>query len=244
MTAKLKDRVAAIKWYHTIDFGNGVVSQGMDNTPDKLRRLHLPASLAGKTVLDIGAWDGFFSLEAERRGASRVLAVDSFVWDGGSPGSCKDGFNLAREHFKSRIEDKHLDVLDLSAEKVGTWDVVFCLGVLYHMRHPLLALERVAEVTKGMLILETLVDMLNVNRPAVAFYPGDELSRDATNWFGPNPAAVVGMLQAVGFKRVEIVTPPRPYPIRVLSALQLKARRGFDFFPQLRTDRVVVHAWK
>jgi tRNA (mo5U34)-methyltransferase len=240
----LRARVDAIKWYHTIDFGNGVVSRGMDNSPDKLLRLKLPASFAGKAVLDIGAWDGFFSFEAERRGASRVLAADSFAWTGGVDGVSKAGFELAHAHFGSRVESRTLDVLDLAPDKVGTFDVVFFLGVLYHMRHPLLALERVASVAKELLVLETLVDMLNVSRPAMAFYPGAELSRDPTNWIGPNPAAVEGMLRTVGFTRFEYAMRPRSFPRRLVNAAQLKLRRGFDFLPQLRTDRIVIHAWK
>lgn len=240
----LQRQVDAIKWYHTIDFGNGVVSRGLDNTPDKLRRLRLPESFAGKTVLDIGAWDGFFSFEAERRGATRVLATDSFIWNGLNPWHGKNGFELARGHFKSRVEDRHVDILDLDSGKVGTWDIVFFLGVLYHMKHPLLALEHAADVTRELLVVETVVDMLNVSRPAIAFYPGGELSQDPSNWCGPNPAALVGMLRTVGFKRIEVVMPPRPFPMRLVNALQLKVRRNFPFLTQLRTDRMIVHAWK
>jgi tRNA (mo5U34)-methyltransferase len=110
----------------------------------------MPADLSGKAVLDIGAWDGFFSFEAERRGASRVLATDSFCWDGGGWGS-KAGFELARHALKSHVEDKWIVVEDLSPETVGVFDVVFFLDVLYHMRHTLLVLERVASVTSGLL---------------------------------------------------------------------------------------------
>ena len=68
--------------------------------------------------------------------------------------------------------------------------MVFFLGVLYHLPNPLLALERVAEVTSDLLILETVVDMVGVGRPAAAFYPDRELNDDPTNWWGPNHEAV------------------------------------------------------
>ncbi|MDQ3676028.1 MAG: DUF1698 domain-containing protein [Actinomycetota bacterium] len=181
------------------------MTPGIDSG-DRLDLLKLPTDLRGKTVLDIGAWDGFFSFEAERRGAERVVAVDSFAWDG-SVGTAKAGFELARQALGSRVEDVEVDVLDLDAEQLGRFDVVLCLGVLYHMRHPLLALEKVASVTSGMLILETEVDMTWTRRPAAAFYPGHELHLDPTNWWGPNPEAVIGMLRAVGLERVEVVTP-------------------------------------
>ncbi len=86
VSSDLQPRVAALRWYHTIDLGNGIVTRGVDDTPLRLARLELPASFAGQTVLDIGAWDGFFSFEAERRGASRVVAADYYSWHGGGWG--------------------------------------------------------------------------------------------------------------------------------------------------------------
>ncbi len=176
-------RVNVLRWYHTIDLGGGVVTNGVDNSPERLARLHLPDSLSGKSVLDIGAWDGFFSFEAERRGASRVVASDYYAWHGlgWGTGQGKTAFELARTVLGSRVEDIDIDVLDLAPERVGTFDVVLFLGVLYHLPNPLLALERVASVTNGMLILETVVDMVGIDRPAAAFYPDRELNGDPTN---------------------------------------------------------------
>jgi SAM-dependent methyltransferase len=153
----LRQHVEKIRWYHSIDLGDGIVTPGVDPSPQKLRRLHLPEDLSGKTVLDVGAWDGFFSFEAERRGAERVLATDSYAWSGVDWGS-KRGFELARTRLGSTVEDMDVDVLDLSPQGVGVFDVTLFLGVLYHLRHPMLALEKVAAVTRELLILETAVD--------------------------------------------------------------------------------------
>jgi tRNA (mo5U34)-methyltransferase len=150
---ELKSQVAKIKWHHSIDLGQGVVTPGQDNSAKKLARLQFPDSFAGKSVLDIGAWDGFFSFEAERRGAKRVLATDSFVWRGGCDWADKSGFDLSKRVLGSKVEEKEIDVLELSPENVGTFDVVFFLGVLYHMKHPLLELERVASVARDFLVL-------------------------------------------------------------------------------------------
>src|SRR5207247_1922810 len=95
-----------------------------------------------------------------------------------------------------------IDVLDLSPEGPGVFDVVFFLGVLYHMKHPLLALERVFSVTGKQLILETHIERVGGKRPAMVFYSNIELNRDSTNWWGPNPAAIEAMLKTVGFSRV------------------------------------------
>lgn len=236
---ELLEEVAAIRWFHRIDLGQGVVTPGIDDTPAKLRRLKLPASFAGKSVLDIGAWDGFFSFEAERRGAGRVVAVDSYCWSGDGWGS-KRGFELARRALGSKVEDRELEVLDLAPENVGTFDVVFFCGVLYHLRHPLLALEKVAAVTKGLLVLETKVDLLAWRTPAMAFYVGKELNNDPTNWWAPNLAGLRDMLRAVGFNHVQVVSPPRGGLDRALRLL----KRGKFSWREFQRGRVAVHAWK
>ncbi len=239
----LKSRAAAIRWYHTIDLGDGVITQGIDDTPERLARVQLPASLERLTVLDIGAWDGFFSFECERRGAARVVAADYFSWHGGGWGT-KAGFNLAREALGSRVEDIDIDVMDLSPERVGTFDVVLFLGVLYHLRHPFLALERIAPLVRQRLVVETVVDMVGFSRPVMAFYPSRELNNDPTNWWGPNIPAVRGMLGSLGFERVESVT-GTPGPIyRAARAAYHQLRGKNAFRPAFRQDRAVLHAYK
>ena len=244
MTASdLRERVAAHRWYHTIDLGNGIVTRGIDDTPLRLARLQLPGSLSGRTVLDIGAWDGFFSFECERRGAARVVAADYYSWHGTGWGA-KAGFQLAREALGSRVADVDIDVMELAPERVGTFDVVLFLGVLYHLRHPLLALEKIAAVTRDLLILETVVDLVGLGRPAVAFYPGRELNADPTNWWGPNHAAVVGMLQTVGFDDVRVVTPSPGAAYRGARAVWHRLKGRNQLAADFRQDRDVFHARK
>ena len=161
---EIRTRVGQLRWHHSIELGSGILTPGQDNSARKLARLRLPSSLAGQSVLDVGAWDGFFSFEAERRDAQRVLATDSYVWNGSHDWASKQGFDLAKAALGSKVEELEIDVLELAPEKIGTFDMVLLLGVLYHMKHPLLALERVASVTGKMLILETVVDMLGTNR--------------------------------------------------------------------------------
>jgi tRNA (mo5U34)-methyltransferase len=239
----LQARVDAIRWYHTIDLGNGVTTRGVDDSPQRLARVQLPASLAGLSVLDIGAWDGFFSFECERRGAARVVAADFYSWHGTGWGT-KAGFTLAREVLGSRVEDVDIDVMDLTPERIGTFDVVLFLGVLYHLRHPFLALERVASVTRGRLILETVVDMVGFERAAMAFYPGRELNNDPTNWWGPNIAAVRGMLESLGFEQVATVTQMPNATYRAARAAYHRLRGKNTFQLAFRQDRAVFHALK
>lgn len=244
-----------INWWHQIALPDGSVTPGPDRSGEKLEWLHLP-DLTGKTVLDVGAYDGYFSFAAERLGASRVLAVDTHVWR--RPGG-KDGFEYARKALGSSVEDIELEVLDVSPETVGKFDVVLFLGVLYHMRHPFLALEKMASVTNELLVIETLVDMTFLRSPAAAFYPW-KTSQEDTKWWGPNRAAVLGMLDSVGFARVV------PYPVKRVTAGRLrglpvrakinadimataarKSRRRLvrDFAKSVVTqNRLVAHGWR
>lgn len=239
-TVELKREVEAIRWFHRIDLGQGIVTPGIDDTQAKLARVKLPESLAGQSVLDIGAWDGFFSLEAERRGASRVVAMDSYCWSGKCWGT-KRGFELARRVLNSTVEDRELEVLDLSPETAGgTFDVVLFFGVLYHMRHPLLALEKVSSVTKSHLILETRVDLVSWNTPAMAFYVDDDLNGDPTNWWAPNVAGLRDMLRAVGFKKFLVTSRPPAWPVRLAKAL----RGGTFSWKEFQRGRIAMHAWK
>lgn len=223
---ELKKEVAKINWFHKIDLGDGIVTPGLDDSKKKLKLIKLDEDLSGKTVLDIGAWNGFFSFEAEKRRASRVLAIDSFMWGGQGWGS-KDGFNLARDALNSKVEDKEIDVLGISPETVGVFDLVFFIGVLYHMRHPLLALEKIASVTKEKLILETEVEMMDNKRPVTVFYPSSELDGDGSNWWVPNPAAVEAMLKTAGFQKIQRIS--------------TWAERKTD---GIKRARMVFHAWK
>jgi len=217
---KVRAEIAKVNWYHQIDLGDGIITPGGADTPSRMAPLELPSDLSGKSVLDIGAWDGVFSFEAERRGASRVLATDSYCWSGEGWGT-KEGFLTASRVLGSRVDDLEIDVMDLSPDRVGTFDLVLFVGVLYHLRHPLLALERVASVTGDQLIFDSHTAMIEEPDPVMLFYPGTELNNDPTNWWGANPPAVEAMLRDVGFRRIE-----RKHP------------------ELIQEGRLIIHAWK
>jgi tRNA (mo5U34)-methyltransferase len=203
---RLRAEVATRTWFHTIDLGSGVVTPGQKDTATELVHMRLP-DLTGRSVLDIGTYDGFYAFEAERRGAARVLATDSWTWNW--PGSdARRNFDLAHEVLGSRVVSQVIAVEDLSPEAVGgPFDVVLFLGVLYHAPDPLGYLRRLRSVTGGTAVIETVVDLLDVDVPAVAYYPGASLNGDASNHFGPNPAAVEGLLTDAGFARVDAFRP-------------------------------------
>ncbi len=238
----LAAEVAQLRWFHTMDLGHGVVTPGVtDPARNVLPVIGLPPRLDGLSVLDIGAWDGFYSFEAERRGAARVLATDSYSWVGDGWGT-KQGFELARRSLGSRVEDAEIDVMELSPERVGTFDLVLFLGVLYHLRNPLDAIERVASVTAGRLILETELALDWIPRPAAMVFPGEELNADPTNWFSFNTKALIGLLRANGFTSVGVHS--RSSQLRRIPRKLRKLARGLGWSASATSRRVVIHASK
>jgi tRNA (mo5U34)-methyltransferase len=188
--SELGERAAKViqdnpEWYHSIELAPGVVTPGrapIEHWNEELRKLQLP-DLRGKSVLDIGAYDGFFSFAAERLGASRVVALDDFVWyadmvaaaaewrNARTTGATlpplhesvhwrphelpgKRPFDAVHQLFNSHVEAVVGNFLTLDPSEVGQFDVVLFLGVLYHMEDPLEATRRAsAFVAPGGLII-------------------------------------------------------------------------------------------
>jgi tRNA (mo5U34)-methyltransferase len=210
VNADLSSRVAALPWHHSIDLGGGVVTAGnksLLNCTDEANLIFDRVNLSTRTVLDIGAWNGFFSFEAKRRGAGRVLATDSYCWSHPQIRG-RETFDIARSALGTDVDAREIDVSDLSAETVGEFDVVLYLGVFYHRYDAIEALARVARLAVHVLIVETHLDLRHLDIPAMAFYPGRELANDPTNWWGPNEHCVKELLLGHGFKDIEMTAHP------------------------------------
>ena len=249
--SRIRAEIAERTWFHTIDLGNGICTPGQKDTPAEVVQMRLP-DLTGRTVLDIGAYDGFYSFEAERRGAKDVLATDSWTWNW--PGcDARRNFDLAHELLGSAVRVQDVAVEELAPKVVGgKFDVVLFLGVLYHAPDPLGYLKRVRSVTGEMAIIETVVDLLDVRVPAVAYYPGASLNNDGSNYFGPNPMAVEGLPADAGFGQVVAFEPwgtipwyavlpaAEVNPTTVVAKLRYKLRQRFG---SPRSGRMVFHAY-
>ena len=235
------DRISRINWFHRIDFGKGLISPGVDDSPRKLKQLRFPDDLSGKSFLDIGAWDGYFSFEAEKRGAAHVLATDSFIWDGKYPVYSKAGFETARELLNSKVEDLRIDPFDVSPETVGVFDVVLLSGVIYHVKNPWLLLERAANVTRELLIIETVTDLNWMRRPGIAIFARGKLVGDPTNWCAPNIEALRVMLQDVGFSQTDVVW-KRGMTFNIASAARRFVKHHTSPFKSIQQGRCAMHA--
>ena len=197
---KLANQVQARFRYHSIDLPDGSVLPGLQSVEHLRWRLGLfglPADLRGKRVLDIGAWDGWFSFECERRGA-QVVAVDCVALD---------TFLEARRLIGSEVEYLTLDVNELSARRLGRFDIVLFFGVLYHLRHPLLGLEKAVELSKDLALIESFVIAPEHRQhPAVMeYYERAELGGQIDNWCGPSPECLLSFCRSAGFAQVEML---------------------------------------
>lgn len=235
--AELEQRVRGINWCHPIDLGGGLVTRPTWHVRQRFARrlkfLSLPDDLTGKSVLDIGAWDGFFSFECERRGAARVLAIDTYAWDVYG----KDGFLLAHSVLKSKVESMRLAAEDLDSRAIGQFDLVLFCGVFYHLRSPIAVLDRLRTVTRGTLVCEThaLVPALHGRYPLISFFPGDGHEEGSRYEFTAIPTieCLRQMLVAAGFSQIDVRRRPSLPALKKLKALVTNR-------PQ--SGRLVVHA--
>jgi len=186
-------------WYHRVEVAPGVVTPGVNDSEKVLSLLKLPESLAGKRVLDIGTRDGFFAFECERRNAN-VVAVDYLPAE-------TTGFSVAAGLLGSRVRYVQENVYRLDPEKLGEFDLVLMLGLLYHLRDPLGALDVVRNLCSGQLILEShvcdeelddLSPELN-SHPLMQFCPGESLNADPTNYWAPNTRCLEAMMLEASF---------------------------------------------
>ena len=214
--AKLEAQIRALgPWFHNmrLDGVETAPEHFLGNYPEvKYARFRdaLPADLTGWSVLDIGCNGGFYSLEMKRRGAARVLGIDT------------DERYLRQARLAAEVTE-----LDVRFERMPVWDVgalgerfdlVIFMGVLYHLRHPLLALDLIHEhVAKNLLLFQSMQrgsrkiavveEDYDINGPAPfdeAGYPKMHFierrySHDETNWWVPNRACTEAMLRSSGF---------------------------------------------
>jgi tRNA (mo5U34)-methyltransferase len=190
-------------WWHSFELPDGGTIEGvspLQSLKDRIAQFPLAADLRGKRVLDIGTWDGWFAFEMERRGAE-VVAIDN--WD-------NPRFHEIHAIYKSRVDYRIIDIYDLTPERVGRFDIVLFMGVLYHLKHPLLALERVCALTRGIACVDSFVLREEMRpgcdierRPVMEFYETDEMGGQEDNWCGPSLSCLVAMCRTAGFARAE-----------------------------------------
>jgi len=234
VAAEIWERVSRLGWYHTIDLGHGVATPGfIDNRPT-VHRFGIPDDLTGMRCLDIGTYDGFWSFEFERRGASEVVGIDvDSPIEHDLPRLVKrqlieqaaredlhasynrrlsqvgmqiqgDGWRLAAEILGSKARRESLDVYDLSPERLGMFDVVFISQLLLRLRDPQTIIENMFSVCRGIAIIGEPYD------PDLEAFPRAASAfygtdDDAGVWWCHSIKSMRKMMKVAGFDPVEEV---------------------------------------
>ena len=215
MSSALLDRARAQSWYHTLELP-GHTTTGVFDLRPYVHHYRLPERLDGKRALEVGTWDGFWAFELERRGAE-VVALDldderDLDWPPRRrPANPSDavrgaGFELARELLDSRVERVVRSIYDATPDELGTFDLVFCGSVLIHLRDQLLALERIASLTKpgGTFVCAEAYDRASDLIPfPVARYHADR--QQSVVFWTPSRRTWRRLLWTAGFNEVDQV---------------------------------------
>lgn len=154
---ELVNKLGAYEWYHSIKVAEGLYTPGVDRYQGmwqfNLRAMN-EIDFKDRKVLDVGCRDGLFSFEAERRGAQEVVGIDNDL----SPGAVE----LLIPHFKSKVKMYEMNLLEMTPEKFGSFDIILFFGVLYHLRYPVWSLRKLVDCLSdgGTLVIESgmLVD--------------------------------------------------------------------------------------
>jgi tRNA (mo5U34)-methyltransferase len=209
--ASLREQVAALSWYHVLELGDGIVTDGWFDMRPYVGEYGLPERMDGMRALEVGTWDGFWAFEMERRGAE-VVALDlddeaDLDWPPRRrPQQLSDkprgeGFQLAHRALDSTVERVVRSVYHATPEELGTFDLVFCGTVLIHLRDQLLALERIANLCSGTFISAEEYDRVTSLLPfPVSRFRADRDS-DVVFW-QPSARTWKRMLWTAGFDRV------------------------------------------
>ncbi len=213
----LVPRIDSIEWYHTIEIADGLVTQGTFDLRPYLPLYKLPESLAGKRVLDIASFDGFWAFEFERRGAGEVVAMDiesfadvdfpppvreKMTRDQLEGRKTKEGFSLVHSVKQSKVKLEYCNVYDLAPQRMGKFDMVFSSDLLLHLRDPAKAIQNMRNVTapNG---CAYIADCFHPGLPGnTVCYEG---GRRHSTWWIFGLRAFEQMIWDAGFSKVELV---------------------------------------
>jgi tRNA (mo5U34)-methyltransferase len=219
-------------WFHRIDLGNGiftktesVMGEPVDHPRESWEGIRqcLPEDLSDKSVLDVGCNGGFYCVEAKRRGARRVMGVDA------QRHHVRQAL-FVRKVLGLDLEFRRFSVYDLSPETVGRFDITLALGLVYHLKHLVFALERLYDVTNKLLIVETAIippertpesfvqplgEIRQTLHPIFYAQNPPESKEQVFNWFLPSPTALQALLQNTGFEEVKIFSVVRDRAVLV-----------------------------
>lgn len=191
-------------WHHDFDIIPGVRTHGTYDPVGLWNELQLPPDMSGLTLADVGASNGYYSFEARKRGA-KVVAFDFRHKD-------NSGFGLAQYiNGMSDIEYHNVNVLNMTPDKYGQFDVVLALGLFYHVSDPYMALANCASLSRNRLLIESYcidqqLPKKIAHEPIMRFLPDPERfpmqgqpNADRSNFWGFSSTCLQRMVEDIGF---------------------------------------------
>jgi len=187
---KMKEDIAKVNWWHSIKLGDIVTKGAVSTSAQNVISQLIPKDLTGKTVLDIGAWDGYYSFECEKRGAKRVVAIDNLQrWKYKS----MLGFETAKKYLDSKVEFYHVDAYDICTFFKESFDIILLFGIFYHVPDPVLLFKNLYKKCNECVLIEGEV---NLRTDKVM-----ELKDWKTNyWWVPSLSCLLEIIKIAGFK--------------------------------------------
>jgi tRNA (mo5U34)-methyltransferase len=199
MGTQLMDEVKALSWFHCIDLGNGVVTPGQYPPSDLTRQAFDQIDFTGKRVLDVGCWDGFWTFEAEKRGAAEVYATDDVSQ---RPFHSTRTFNVAKDILQSNARYFPETPIERLPSLGVKFDIVLFLGVYYHLRDPLRALGILRSMLNdgGLIVIEGPV-LYNSRKAFAAFLYHEICRHDRSNWWVPSVKCLEEWIESSFFRK-------------------------------------------
>jgi len=222
----IMDEISRHNWYQSIPLASNIVTPGETGEAEerKIQMMQLPNDLSGRTVLDIGCNEGFFSFEAEKLGADRILAIDK-------SSAAKAKFELVKRILDSKVEFMAVDLFEMDRHDIGKFDIVFFLAVFHHLRYPLLALDRLYNLTKEFAVMEFVEAVPIVDEEQSAMVR--KMSKKGHLHNLPTRTFILETLTRAGFGRIEILGTHRAH--------KMKPERKMPGFTE---SRVVLKAYR
>jgi tRNA (mo5U34)-methyltransferase len=202
-----------VVWHQKFFLSDEVATPGTNEIEWLCSLAGAPDDLSGMSVLDVGTTNGGAAFLAERRGADRVVAVDIYPPD-------RFAFENIARALDSKVQFVQASIYELPEVVDEKFDLIYFYGVLYHLRHPLLAVDQLRRLAKGTVAVETAICPPSEGPVVTEFYAG-EYRGDPTNWFVPSLECLRGMLESSGFVVDGTESWPRSEPTRGLACCRV-----------------------
>jgi len=205
-------------WHQSFEIYPGIITPGAYSTNYLWDMMEVPDNLNGLRALDVGSCDGFFSRELHKRGAD-VISLDYKTKN-------FSGFSIMEKLYGKPMKHLNINISDIRNHNLGTFDIILCLGVLYHLPDPVRCLWDLRQICCGELWIETYIEDFEINKPVARYYKYNSLSNDITNFWAPNMECANDILEDTGFEVIK----SKSFGDRGLFRANIQQKKLSDFY--------------